>query len=92
MPVWTRSFFAFAAGGFVILAVLSGAAAAQDVSGQVTEGGGGFRVASAEAQSLASINNCLFQNDLFARLADPLPATDCSSLAFSDTDAQTKAV
>ena len=41
MPVWTRSFFAFAAGGFAILAVLSGAAAAQDVSGQVTDAGGG---------------------------------------------------
>lgn len=48
-----------------------------------------FRVASAEAQSIAAINNCLFQNDLFSRLADPLPASDCSTLAFSDRDAQT---
>jgi len=47
------------------------------------------RVFSAEAQSIASINNCLFQNDLFSRLADPLPASDCSRLAFSDADAQT---
>ena len=47
-----------------------------------------FRVASAEAQSLSSINNCLFQNDLFSRLADPLPSVDCSGLAFSDADAQ----
>ena len=47
-----------------------------------------FRVASAEARSIVSINNCLFQNDLFSRLADPLPATDCSRLAFSDADAQ----
>lgn len=48
-----------------------------------------FRVASAEAQSIAAINNCLFQNDLFSRLADPLPASDCSTLAFSDRNAQT---
>ena len=48
----------------------------------------GFRVASAEAQSLSAINNCLFQNDLFSRLSDPLPPADCSRLAFSDADAQ----
>ena len=34
------------------------------------------------------MQNCLFTNDLFARLADPLPAQDCSSLVFTDAAAQ----
>lgn len=48
-----------------------------------------FQIANAEASSLSAINSCLFQNDLFSRLADPLPPLDCSELVFTDADAQT---
>ena len=47
-----------------------------------------LQIQQAEAQAQGSIQNCLFTNDLFARLADPLPAQDCSSLAFTDDAAQ----
>ena len=47
-----------------------------------------FELQQAEAQAQGSIQNCLFTNDLFARLADPLPPQDCSSLAFTDATAQ----
>jgi outer membrane protein len=47
-----------------------------------------LEVQQAEAQAQGSLQNCLFSNDLFARLADPLPAQDCSSLAFTDAAAR----
>ena len=45
-------------------------------------------IQQAEARAQGSVQNCLFTNDLFARLADPLPAEDCSALAFTDAAAQ----
>ena len=47
-----------------------------------------LNIQQAEAQAQGSVQNCLFTNDLFARLANPLPAQDCSSLAFTDAAAQ----
>jgi len=47
-----------------------------------------FDIARAEAQAQSSISGCLFQNDLYSRLADPLPAQDCSQLQFTDEQAQ----
>jgi outer membrane protein len=47
-----------------------------------------LNIQQAEAQAQGSIQNCLFTNDLFARLADPLPAQDCSAFAFTDNDAR----
>ncbi len=47
-----------------------------------------LQIQQAEAQAQGSVQNCLFTNDLFARLADPLPAQDCSTLAFTDAAAQ----
>ena len=41
-----------------------------------------------ELQAQGSIQNCLFFNDLFSRLASPLPSEDCSALQFTDADAQ----
>ncbi len=43
-----------------------------------------FEIQRAEAQAQGSVNSCLFTNDLFLRLADPLPPQDCSSLAFTN--------
>ena len=48
----------------------------------------GFEIQQAEAQAQGSVQNCLFANDLFARLADPLPIQDCSSFAFTDEAAR----
>ena len=45
-------------------------------------------VQQGELQAQSSIQNCLFFNDLFSRLANPLPSQDCSQLAFTDADAQ----
>jgi len=47
-----------------------------------------LEIQQAEARALGSVQNCLSANELFARLADPLPAQDCSSLAFTDATAQ----
>jgi len=47
-----------------------------------------LQLAQAQAQAQNAISNCLFQNDLFARLADPLPPQDCSRLRFTDTQAR----
>ena len=47
-----------------------------------------LEIQQAEARAQGSVQNCLFSNDLFARLADPLPAQDCSSFAFTDAAAQ----
>ena len=40
-----------------------------------------------EVQAQSSIQNCLFFNDLFSRLANPLPSQNCSILQFTDADA-----
>ena len=47
-----------------------------------------LNIQQAETQAQGSIQNCLFTNDLFARLSDPLPAQDCSAFTFTDDDAQ----
>lgn len=44
----------------------------------------GFLVRQAQAQVADQIGQCQFQNELFSRLADPLPTQDCSRLAFTD--------
>ena len=45
-------------------------------------------VQQGELQAQGSIQSCLFNNDLFARLTPPLPLQDCSQLAFTDADAE----
>jgi outer membrane protein len=42
----------------------------------------------AQAQVLGRIASCESTNDLYSRLADPLPPLDCSGLAFTDADRQ----
>lgn len=49
-----------------------------------------LQIAQAQAQVAGSIQQCVRTNDLFARLADPLPPMDCGQLAF--TDAQRNAI
>jgi len=44
-------------------------------------------IQQAEFQAQSSIQNCLFFNDLFSRLANPLPSQNCSQLQFTDADA-----
>lgn len=43
-----------------------------------------FQIRQAQAQVASSIASCVRTNDLYARLADPLPPIDCSRLAFTD--------
>lgn len=45
-------------------------------------------VAQAQASSASSFASCQNTNELYSRLADPLPALDCSGLTFSDADRQ----
>ena len=45
-----------------------------------------LNIQQAELQAQGSIQNCLFTNDLYSRLANPLPPQDCSQLAFTDAD------
>ena len=47
-----------------------------------------FNIQQGEFQAQNSIQNCLFFNDLFSRLANPLPSQDCSQLQFTDADAR----
>jgi outer membrane protein len=49
-----------------------------------------FVIAQAQAQTAANISRCVSTNDLYSRLADPLPPIDCSGLVF--TDAQRRAI
>lgn len=44
----------------------------------------GFLVARAQAQAAGAISRCVSTNDLYRRLADPLPPVDCSQLVFTD--------
>lgn len=43
-----------------------------------------FQVAQAQAQVAGSVSSCMRTNDLYSRLANPLPPTDCSQLVFTD--------
>jgi outer membrane protein len=43
-----------------------------------------FQIAQAQAGVANSINQCVRTNDLYSRLADPLPPLDCGSIAFTD--------
>lgn len=45
-------------------------------------------VAQAQGSSMASYANCQGTNELYSRLADPLPPVDCSMLLFTDADRQ----
>jgi outer membrane protein len=47
-----------------------------------------FQIRQAEASAQGAIQNCLFTNDLFSRLADPLPQSDCTAFQFTDEQAQ----
>lgn len=44
----------------------------------------GLLVAQAQAQARSSIASCVRTNDLYSRLADPLPPLDCTQLVFTD--------
>lgn len=46
----------------------------------------GFLIAQGQAQVASQIQNCQFTNELYRRLADPLPLQDCSRFVFSDED------
>ncbi len=50
----------------------------------------GYLVGQAQSSALAQIAQCESVNELYSRLADPLPATDCSRYLF--TEAQRKAI
>ena len=47
-----------------------------------------FQVAQAQAQIAGSIAQCVATNDLYSRLANPLPPLDCSRFTFTDTQRQ----
>jgi outer membrane protein len=47
-----------------------------------------FQIRQAEASAQGAVQNCLFTNDLFSRLADPLPQADCTAFQFTDEQAQ----
>jgi outer membrane protein len=49
-----------------------------------------FQIAQAQRQVASSIAQCVATNDLYSRLANPLPPVDCSRFAF--TDAQRQAI
>ena len=44
----------------------------------------GFLIAQGESQAQARVQQCQVNNDFFSRLAQPLPANDCSLLQFND--------
>jgi outer membrane protein len=45
-----------------------------------------FLVAQGQASAAASFAGCQNTNELYSRLADPLPPLDCSALVFTDAD------
>jgi outer membrane protein len=47
-----------------------------------------FQVAQAEAQVAGAVQNCASTNELYRRLADPLPPLDCTRFAFTDANRQ----
>ena len=44
-----------------------------------------FQVAQAEAQVAGAVAQCVQTNNLYLRLADPLPSLDCSRFVFTDS-------
>ncbi len=46
------------------------------------------RIAQAQASVAGAVAQCVQTNELFSRLANPLPLQDCSRFAFSDADRQ----
>ncbi|HIA73156.1 MAG TPA: TolC family protein [Gemmatimonadetes bacterium] len=47
-----------------------------------------FQLAQARAQVASSVAQCVQTNNLYSRLADPLPPFDCSRFAFTDEQRQ----
>lgn len=47
-----------------------------------------FQIAQAQAQIQQSIAQCITTNDLYSRLANPLPPIDCSRFTFTDAQRQ----
>jgi outer membrane protein len=47
-----------------------------------------FQIAQAQQQIAGSIAQCVATNDLYARLANPLPPIDCSRFTFTDAQRQ----
>jgi outer membrane protein len=47
-----------------------------------------FQVAQAQAQIQGAIAQCVQTNDLYSRLANPLPPVDCSRFTFTDAQRQ----
>jgi outer membrane protein len=47
-----------------------------------------FDILRAESRAQSSVQSCLFTNDLYSRLADPLPSQDCTQFQFTDEQAQ----
>jgi outer membrane protein len=46
-----------------------------------------FQIARAQSGVAGAIGQCVRNNDLYSRLANPLPPMDCGSLAFTDAQA-----
>lgn len=47
-----------------------------------------LQLAQAEAQVAGAVGSCASTNELYSRLADPLPLLDCTRFAFTDADRQ----
>ena len=47
-----------------------------------------FEIQQAEGQAFGGVQNCLFLNDLYSRLSNPLPSSDCTQFQFTDEQAQ----
>lgn len=45
-----------------------------------------YQIAQAKAQVSSLVSQCNATNDLYSRLADPLPPRDCTQYAFTDAD------
>ena len=45
-----------------------------------------YEIAQAKGQVASQVDQCNRTNDLYGRLADPLPALDCTQYAFTDAD------
>ncbi|MEX1182191.1 MAG: TolC family protein [Gemmatimonadota bacterium] len=47
-----------------------------------------YLIGAAQGNAVSQIESCEWTNDLYARLANPLPPQDCSRFAFTDEDRQ----
>jgi outer membrane protein len=47
-----------------------------------------FQIAQAQAQIASTISQCIATNELYSRLAQPLPPLDCSRFVFTDAQRQ----